>query len=128
MISTWGKRPMLIKTDLAREFEKDLTERLKEYAPIFEEFKNYFDPRRHFIEAEYNIYTPKSELFTVSGAVSARSTDVDAHKLLQDVIFKSMKLDDKLIRDCTYVTPVSLDDKWNYIIVFRLVRLEALYV
>lgn len=119
---------MLIKTDLAREFEKDLTERLKEYAPIFEEFKNYFDPRRHFIEAEYNIYTPKSELFTVSGAVSARSTDVDAHKLLQDVIFKSMKLDDKLIRDCTYVTPVSLDDKWNYIIVFRLVRLEALYV
>jgi len=119
---------MLIKTDLAREFEKDLKSRLEDYSELFKDFREYYNPKRHYIEAEYNIYTPKSELITLSGHISAHAVDVDAHKVMQDVIFKCMGLDDKLIRDCNYRTPVSIDDKWNYVIVYRLCPIEALYV
>lgn len=81
---------------------------------------------QHFIAAVYRIYTPADSLFTKDGRISARSVDWDAHKLFQDVLFKCLGLDDKLVRDGRVVTPVSDDGKWNYSIGMEIRSIEEL--
>lgn len=107
-------RNMVIKTELCREFEKDLTSRLQQFEEQFMLFRLAYKPKLHFIRARYTIYTPRDILFTKQDAISSRSVDWDAHKVMQDVIFKEIGLDDKLIRHGTVVTPISQDGKWNY--------------
>ena len=120
-------RNMLIKTPLARAFEEDLFDRLKKMdQTMFESFKKQFDPKKHYITAQYIIYTPEDELFTKDGRISHRAVDTDAHKLMQDVIFKHMKIDDALIRYSSYSTPVSGDGNWNYFIIINTAPLEYL--
>lgn len=121
-------RNMLIKTDLARLFESDLTARLHDYAENFFMFKHEFNPKQSYIKAKYTIFTPKSELFTKDGKISAKAVDVDAHKLFQDVLFKCIGLDDKLVRNVNIFTPVSVDEKWNYIVHLEKVDVNHLYV
>lgn len=123
MLTVVNRRPMNIKTPLCREFEKDVINRLQEYKKDCIEFKNCFDPKLHFISAEYFIFTPKSSLFTKDDKISSKSVDLDAHKTLQDTIFKFIDLDDKLIRDVRYCSPISNDDNWNFVIVLKLEKL-----
>lgn len=114
------KRPMYIKTPLAREFEKDVLNRLeKDRTPIME-FVSSFDKKLHFIKAEYVLFTPEDILFTKNGCVSNRAGDLDAHKLFQDTLFSFMGLDDKLIRDVRYHSLVSRTDKHDIKIIFKL--------
>lgn len=123
MLTVANRRPMNIKTPLCRLFESDLTQRLHNYAKDFEAFVEAFDEKKHYISAQYIIYTPKSSLYTKDNRISSKSVDLDAHKTLQDTIFKSIKLDDKLIRETKYFSPVSHDEKWNYSITYRLENL-----
>jgi hypothetical protein len=117
---------MNIKTPLAREFEKDLSNRMEIYRPSFEEFTRSFDKRFNYISAEYYIYTPQESLFTKDGHISSRSVDLDAHKLLQDTIFKTIGLDDKLIREVAYRSAVSQDGKWNFVCIYNLEKISCL--
>jgi hypothetical protein len=121
-------RNMLIKTDLAREFEKDLKLRMNDYAEMFFTFRHEFKPTQSYLKVKYTIFTPKSELFTKEGKISLKAVDVDAHKLFQDVMFKSLGLDDKYIRNVSIFTPVSIDDKWNYVITIEKVDIEHLFL
>lgn len=111
---------MLIKTDLARAFEADLTKRLEKFHDVFRVFKGMVHLDEHYLHGVYRIYTPAGSLFTLDGRVSNRSTDWDAHKLFQDVVFKALELDDKLIRHGEVITPVSHDNNWNYVISLQL--------
>ncbi len=126
MLTISGKRPMLIKTQLCREFEKDLENRLKIYSLEMEKFKTSFDPKSHYLKAEYTIHTPMEELFTKDGRVSSRSVDLDAHKCFQDTIFRCLGLDDKLVRDVRYSSPVSQNGNWNYDIAVTIVPIDSL--
>jgi hypothetical protein len=121
-------RNMLIKTDLAREFEKDLNLRMHDYAESFFMFRHEFKPMQSYLKVKYTIFTPKSELLTKEGKISLKAVDVDAHKLFQDVMFKSIGLDDKYIRNVSFFTPVSVDDKWNYVITIEKVDIEHLFL
>lgn len=121
-------RGMNIKTDLARQFEKDLTERLGAFGFEFLEFKDKFNKKEHFIKADYTIYTPENELFTKESSISARAVDTDAHKLFQDTIFKCLGLDDKVIRQDSHFTPVSKSGDWDYAVTLTLRYLKDLYV
>lgn len=120
MLVAKGKRPMNIKTPLCREFEKDLLHRLSIYQSEIAYFRSCYVPEKHYIAAEYYIYTPEDLLFTTKGAISSRTLDVDAHKVMTDVIYTSIGLDDKIMRDCRIVTPVSHDGNYNYIIILKL--------
>ena len=115
-------RNMLIKTDLARAFEADLTERMGRIKNDTDAFAGLVR-ESHYLSAVYTIHTPRGLLLTKEGRVSARSVDWDAHKLFQDVLFKCMGLDDKLVRDGRVITPVSPDDNWHYEIKFKLENL-----
>lgn len=126
MLTVAKGRPMLIKTQLTREFEKDLTLRLEEHKGEFLLFSKTFNPKEQYLKAEYIIYTPEEDLFTKDGRISSKSTDVDAHKVFQDVIFKCIGLDDKLIRDARYYTPVSKNGKYNYVVTFTACPIEHL--
>lgn len=126
MLTVVKKRPMNIKTPLAREFEKDVTQRLEKYTEEINKFKQEFDPKVHYISAEYTIYTPSEIIFTKDGWISSRSVDLDAHKCLQDTIFRFMDLDDKLVRDVRYHSPVSHDSKWNFVIMLNLEKIACL--
>jgi len=126
MLTVSKGRPMNIKTQLAREFEKDVLNRLEIYSDRITKFKSSYDPKVHYISAEYAIYTPAEFLFTKDYTISARSVDLDAHKCLQDTIFSFMGLDDKLVRDVRYHSPVSLDGKWNFVCIYNLEKLECL--
>lgn len=123
MLISKGKRPMNIKTPLCREFESDVQFRMKEFSGHSLSFKEAFDPEKHYICAEYYIFTPREQLFTLKGQISAKAVDLDAHKVLQDTIFRCIDLDDKLIRHVTYFSPISHDGKWNYVILYKLENL-----
>jgi hypothetical protein len=111
---------MLIKTDLARSFEKDLTDRLKGAEKALKEFAGEIDLKTQYIKAEFYIFTPSDKLLTKQRAISQMATDFDAHKLFVDVVFKCLGLNDKLIRDGRIITPASDDGNWNYIVLFEM--------
>ena len=102
MLTVSKGRPMNIKTPLCREFEKDVESRIKEFSSHALAFKEAFNPEKHYISAEYFIFTPREQLFTLKGQISAKAVDLDAHKVLQDTIFRCIQLDDKLIRNVNY--------------------------
>lgn len=126
MLIKKGKLPMSIKTPLCREFEKDLEQRLLEYKEQLQEFKSSVDLNKNFISATYYVFTPKALLTTKSGAISSRTLDTDAHKVFRDTIYRCMGLDDKLERDTRIVTPISQDEYYNYVCVFKLENIECL--
>lgn len=118
---------MNIKTPLCREYEKDLEDRLIKFSDEMEKFKASFIPEDHYISATYLVFTPDDLLFTQKGTISSRTLDVDAHKVMTDTIFRSIGLDDKLMRDCHIVTPVSHNGKYNYKITFTLKNKSELF-
>jgi len=126
MLTISQKRPMNIKTPLCREFEKDVTSRMNEFKAQSIKFKESFDPKKNYISAEYYIFTPRDQLFTLEEKISAKSVDLDAHKTLQDTIFKCIGLDDKLIREVRYFSPISHNGKWNFVIIYKLENLCSL--
>lgn len=119
-------KPMYVKTPLARQFELDLTERLGHYSEDFARFLKAFNPKEHYLSADYCIYTPQELLFTKSGGISRRAVDADAHKMLMDTIFRCIGLDDKLVRDYRVYTPPSPDGNWNYRITLQLENISGL--
>jgi len=126
MLTISQKRPMNIKTPLCREFEKDVVSRMNEFKHQSAKFKEVFDPYKNYISAEYYVFTPKDQLFTLEQKISAKAVDLDAHKVLQDSIFKYIGLDDKLIREARYFSPISHDGKWNFVIILKLENLCSL--
>lgn len=114
-------RPMLIKTALCREFEKDLESRLVVYG-------KHIIKDDEYIEVVYNLLCPKSEFFTKDGKLSSRCPDADSIKVLQDVIFRSIGIDDKHIKNLTVNMVPSEDEKWNYIINISSCNIDFLYV
>ncbi len=127
MLTSSGGRPMNIKTALCREFEKDLDSRLLKDAKQITEFFNCFDRKEHYIKAEYILHTPASELFTKDGHISSRSVDTDAHKVMRDVLYQHLGIDDKVERVTCFYTNVSKDDKWNYTITLIIRNISELY-
>lgn len=123
MLITKGRRPMNIKTPLCRSFEEDLTSRLAKFEKAIKDFVAEFDPQKHYLLASYVIFTPRELLFNQKGSISSKATDLDAHKTFQDTIFKFMGVDDKLVRNVTYYSPVSHNDKWNYVVTYKLENL-----
>jgi hypothetical protein len=121
-------RNMLIKTPLAREFEKDLVNRLEAYSSQIELLRGSFSPDQHFLKVNYTIYTPHADLFTKEGRISLKAVDCDAHKLFQDVIFRTIGVDDKYIRNVQFFTPESKDEFWNYVVKIEIFDLEVLYI
>lgn len=128
MLTGKAGKCMLIKTPLAREFEKDLVSRLFDYSPHIARFKEHFSPDQHFLKVTYTIYTPHNDLFTKDGRISLKAVDCDAHKLFQDVLFREIGIDDKFIRNVQYFTPESRDEHWNYSVNIEVYDLDVLYV
>ena len=123
MLVNKGGRPLNIKTPLCRSFDEDLTARMDEFKANCLLFKKLFDENKNYISAEYYIFTPRESLITLKGTISSKSVDLDAHKVLQDTIFKYLDMDDKLIRDVKYFSPISHDGKWNFVIIYKLENL-----
>ena len=126
MLTVAKGRPMNIKTQLCREYEKDLTSRLLEYKNEFTEFRKNFNPKEHYIEAVYTVFTPAELLFKKEGGISLRASDNDSYKVFTDCLFDSIGLDDKYIRDQRIISAVSDDENWNYIISLEVKKLELL--
>lgn len=118
---------MLIKTDLARSFEADLIERLEEFKNDFRDFKRMVLLDQHYLSVVYTIYTPSDALFTKDGRISARCPDMDSYKLFQDVIFKCLGMDDRIIREAKLITKVSETGKWDYRIELEIRKIHDLY-
>lgn len=114
-------RPMLIKTPLCREFEKDLEGRLEKYG-------KHSIGDDEYIDITYNLYCPSEEFFTKEGKLSSRCPDADSIKVLQDVIFRSIGIDDKHIKSLSVFVLPSPDSRWNYKIVINSHNIDILYV
>jgi hypothetical protein len=116
---------MNIKTALCREFEKDLIQRLEVMKDGFKNFRSHLNSST-YIRACYYIYTPVDSLFTKEGRISLRAVDTDAHKVMRDVLYKCIGVDDKLERDTRFFTPVSHDGKWNYVFELQIGDISCL--
>ena len=114
-------KPMLVKTPLCREFEKDLTSRLSEYP-------KQTLPDDEYLKVTYNLYCPIEEYFTKEGKISSRCPDADSIKILQDTLFRSLGLDDKHIKDLTVRVLPSATGNWDYIVYIESHKIENLYV
>lgn len=112
-------RPMLVKTPLCREFEKDLTSRLSEYP-------KQTLPDDEYLKVTYNLYCPIEEYFTKEGKISSRCPDADSIKVLQDTLFKYLGLDDKLIKDLVVKVRPSSTDQWDYIIILESFKIAGM--
>lgn len=117
---------MNIKTPLAREFEKDVEARMTEFKSDILRFVESFIPTKHYISAEYYMFTPKDTLFTKEGKISSRSNDTDSNKVFRDTIYRCIGLDDKLERDSRFFTPVSHDENHNVVVILKIERMECL--
>lgn len=98
-IVTRGKFAQNIKTEAARLYEQALKQLLKSYASDKDQFIKLFNEDKHGIKAEFSHGTPS--MFTAAGKISQRSVDLDAHKVLKDVIFEFIGLDDSMVIECT---------------------------
>lgn len=97
-IITKGKFPMLAKTEAARSYEAALKFHLKKYENGAKEFAKSFDKEKQHIVAIWEFFSP--DLLTKSGKISENSGDLDCHKVLQDVIFDFIGIDDSyVVRD-----------------------------
>ncbi len=93
-----GKASFLGKTEAAHSYEKALLYRLKlqEYKII--NFASQFDPKTQHLIAIWEFHSP--EVLTKDGRYSMNGTDLDAHKVLQDTIFRFIGIDDAyIVRD-----------------------------
>jgi hypothetical protein len=115
MLTVAKGRPMLIKTPLCREFEKDLTQRMAHYQRDFVDFIDAFRPN-HILKVVYEIYCPKDEFYTKEGNISSRCPDADSIKVLQDTIFSCLGIDDKHIKQLTITMNPSNSGNWDYTI------------
>ena len=121
-----GGRPMNIKTPLARDFEKAVEDTMKEFSSQCSKFKDSYIPDKHYISAEYYLFTPRNILITKEGKISSRANDSDSNKVFRDCIYRFIGLDDKLERDSRFFTPISHDDNHNVIVILKLERIECL--
>ena len=93
-----GKFPMLAKTEAARSYEAALKFHLEKFKSSAEIFAKTFDKDKHCLVAIWEISSP--DLLTKTGKISENSTDLDAHKVLQDTIFEFIGIDDAyIVRD-----------------------------
>ena len=126
MLAIRDKRPMNIKTPLARDFENDVGVLMGKFSEDIKSFVSNFDKKKHYIKAEYYFYTPEDILITKDGHISSKSVDTDAHKVFRDSIYRCLNLDDKLERDSRFFTPISWDDNHHVVVTLKLESLSCL--
>lgn len=119
LVAPKGKRPMWIKTPLAREFEKDLSDRLGEFTSDINGFKDSFNKSNSYIDLTFLAYCPSKELFTSLGEISSRCPDFDSNKLMIDIIFGAVGIDDKFVKSANIKYLESSDEFWNFRIVLK---------
>ena len=91
------KQAMVVKTEAGRSYEKALKQVIKKYAEEAKLLTAEFDPQKFGLFFQATYYTP--EFYTKDGRISQTSTDLDAHKILQDVISGFIGIDDGYIID-----------------------------
>jgi hypothetical protein len=87
-----GKFAQLIKTEAARMYESALKKLLAPYKKDRDSFFDKFDPNKHGIKTTYIHGSP--DFLTKSGKINLNSVDLDAHKILKDVIAEFLGIND----------------------------------
>jgi hypothetical protein len=90
-----GEFPQMIKTQAARLYEEALNQLLVPYAKQRDEFYKSFNPDKHGIFAKY--FHGHPDLYTKTGKINLKSVDLDAHKVLKDVVSDFLGIDDGYI-------------------------------
>jgi hypothetical protein len=126
IIAPKGKPPMMIKTPLAREFEADLSNRLLEYGEDIGKFRKKFKDKENYIDLEFFAYCPPNELFTKNGSINSKCPDFDSNKLMIDVIFKGIGINDKYVKEANIKYLQSYDEYWNFVILLHIRKVENL--
>lgn len=90
-----GKFSFIGKTKIAEAYEDAIRQELKQFQFECLLFKQHFNPLTQAISAKWMLYSP--DTLTKAGKVSENSTDLDAHKVLQDTIFEFVGIDDAYV-------------------------------
>lgn len=91
-----GKVPFMGKTEAARQYEKAIEFKLKNQKNEAKIFASLFDENKHYLIAEWELTSP--DLLTKENRISMNSTDLDAHKVLQDAVMEFVGIDDAYIK------------------------------
>lgn len=109
------------KTSECKKFEQELSRALALYNQSKQLFRNDYDDKKHGIKLALTIYTPK--LYTQRKTINKKSVDFDAHKVLVDVLFNWLGIDDSQIIDSRVIKKFGLKhsftvsiDKLNFTI------------
>ena len=90
-----GKTAFLGKTEAARAYELSLRHHLKKFQVAAESFKNNFNKNTQHLHATWIFSSP--EVTTSTGKISETGTDLDSHKVLQDVVMGFVGINDAYI-------------------------------
>lgn len=89
------KTKRMIKSTSAHKFERVVNGLLVNYRKDIEFFTKAYNRRKYSLQLEVVMYVPEEEFFTKSGEVSLTCIDAsNALKMLEDIIYKAMKLND----------------------------------
>lgn len=117
----------LIKTQLARAFDEDLTERLDAFRESFDFFRRQYDEKNHALKIHVIVQTPRETLFTKKGTISQNSVDADAHKLLFDRISDAIDIDDSAFCRWHVDKVLSPNEFWNFKVTIETFLKEELH-
>jgi hypothetical protein len=85
----------LIKTNIARDFEKVIADFLELHKKDIIKLMSKFNPKVHALHFYITIYAPSDVYFTKDGKVSARCIDAsNAIKILEDSVYKFLDVGD----------------------------------
>jgi hypothetical protein len=91
-----GKFAQIIKTEAARLYESALTFHLQKFAFQTAAFAAQFNEKKHKLQADWVYGSP--DFLTATGKINLQCPDMDAHKVLQDVVMDFVGINDGYIR------------------------------
>lgn len=90
-------RRKIVKSTSANRFEKIINGMLAPHARKMHDFKIAHNRKKYALNLEVVMYVPESDFFTKEGEVDCTCIDSsNALKMLEDIIYKAMKLNDGL--------------------------------
>lgn len=87
----------IVKSNVANKFEKTVEGYLNQCMKEIDQFTAAFNPKKYGLTMDILMYIPEDQFFTKKGAISSTCIDAgNAMKMLEDIIYKRMGLNDGL--------------------------------
>jgi Holliday junction resolvase RusA-like endonuclease len=117
-----GKSLRLADAPDFRKYKTEMLAEIKRHEKEFLSFSIVHDHSQHAIEAEWYIYVPSKEYFTLKGTISKTCIDAtNAVKIMEDCLVKVLNIDDSQFIDSRVRKIPVTSDSWSVVLILNRV-------